>query len=110
MYNFSRTHCLRAKLGMSVFSFATALIVHDRIETYENHEDEKSFGFMIIGSIISSHNLKILRQHEERNSVETRRCNCRNKNDCPLSGECLACSIIYRADVSVANDPTRSKF
>ena len=54
MYNFSRTQCLRAKLGMSVFCFATGLIVHDRIETYENHEDEKSFGFMIIGSIISS--------------------------------------------------------
>ena len=54
MYNFSRTHCLRVKLGMSIFSFATALIVHDRIETYENHEDEKSFGFMTIGSIISS--------------------------------------------------------
>ena len=53
-YRFSRTNYLRWKLGLSLFCFATALIVHDRIKSYENHEDEKSFGFLIFGSIISS--------------------------------------------------------
>ena len=31
-------------------------------------------------------------------------CNCRNKDNCPLDGECLTPNIIYRADITTDND------
>ena len=46
-------------------------------------------------SIIDKHNFKILNGKEK----QTRMCNCRNPNECPLSGQCLSESVVYRADV-----------
>ena len=49
-------------------------------------------------SIIKSHNAKIIRKHTR---TETgKKCNCRNKADCPLRGECLTKAVIYKASVS----------
>ena len=31
-------------------------------------------------------------------------CNCRNKDNYPLDGECLTPNIIYRADITIDND------
>ena len=31
-------------------------------------------------------------------------CNCRNKDDCPLDGECLTSNIIYHADITTDNE------
>ena len=31
-------------------------------------------------------------------------CNCRNKDDCPLDGECLTPNIIYHADITTDNE------
>ena len=55
-----------------------------------------------ISSIISSHNRNILYP-----KPKTFGCNCRNKNDCPLNGECLTPKVIYRADIISNNE---SKF
>ena len=41
--------------------------------------------------------LKILR---EQNLEEERKCNCRNKEECPLGGQCLLENIIYQAKVT----------
>ena len=31
-------------------------------------------------------------------------CNCRNKDNCPLDGECLIPNIIYYADITIDNN------
>ena len=49
-----------------------------------------------IGQIIQAHNRKILREVPEEN---IKMCNCRNVEECPLNGECLAENIVYQADV-----------
>ena len=50
-----------------------------------------------VSSIISGHNKYVL--SNERRQPETRTCNCRQQNDCPLSGMCLTRNIVYVGDV-----------
>lgn len=54
-----------------------------------------------MGSIIKAHNNQLLatKQQEQKKS-----CNCRKKHECPLSGNCLASSIIYKATVTTNDD------
>jgi hypothetical protein len=75
----------------------------------ENHRFNKifnrktvkvSYGCMPnIGSIISSHNKKVL---EDRTPLERGTCNCpqRNKENCPLDGQCTTSNILYEAKIS----------
>ena len=50
-----------------------------------------------IKSIINNHNMKVL-----NNAVEIEeRCNCKNKNSCPLDGKCLTPKIIYEAQITL---------
>ena len=51
-------------------------------------------------TIIQSHNRKILSTHQ----APTRNCNCRQQSDCPLAGNCLSESVIYRAKVKTNPD------
>ena len=55
-----------------------------------------------MANIIKSHNQKIL---TESNGVgrETK-CNCRNKDLCPLDGACLTSSVIYEATVTTTGN------
>ena len=50
-----------------------------------------------IGSIINSHNRKIL---GENTSLELGQCNCIDKSSCPLDGHCLTRNILYEAEIS----------
>ena len=52
-----------------------------------------------IGSVISSHNKKIL---EDRKPLERGSCNCqrRHRDDCPFDGECLTGNAMYEAEIS----------
>ena len=52
-----------------------------------------------ITSILSTHNENILNSKQTSFS-----CNCRNKDNYPLDGECLTPSIIHRADIATDND------
>ena len=55
-------------------------------------------------AILRSHNTKVHAKSNETNSRgEIRTCNCRAKNECPLNGECLTSSIVYKATVSKAS-------
>ena len=45
-------------------------------------------------SIIQSHNAKILRK---KNENENKKCNCRDKQQCPMQGNCCAEGIVYKA-------------
>ena len=52
-----------------------------------------------VNSIIKGHNAKILKPPEEKE------CNCRNKNNCPLDGNCNAREVVYEATVQSAAGP-----
>ena len=53
-----------------------------------------------INSIITSHNKKVLTNKDES---RVNGCNCRNKDECPLNGNCLDKNVVYQAKVSVIN-------
>lgn len=49
--------------------------------------------------IISRQNKMLIKTHR-RNDQTERTCSCRQKNKCPLDGQCLASGIIYQATVT----------
>ena len=53
-----------------------------------------------MGSIITKHNNKLLFSSLEQ---PTRMCNCRDKGSCPLNGNCLQKSFVYKAQVDSAD-------
>ena len=48
-----------------------------------------------VASIISTHNKKVLNNNNNNNRVITPGCNCRNRNECPLRGNCLDKNVVY---------------
>ena len=50
-----------------------------------------------IGSAISSHNKKLLTPPTPE---ETNKCNCKEKENCPVKGKCQKTEVIYRATVT----------
>ena len=48
-------------------------------------------------AVIKSHNSKILRKVVLEKSEK--KCNCRNKEKCPLNRECLVKCVVYKATV-----------
>ena len=50
---------------------------------------------------IDTHNMQTLKTNQQQN--DTRRCNCRVKQDCPLDGKCLTKSVVYQATVTETN-------
>ena len=59
-------------------------------------------------SIINKHNSYIL--HKSRSNTEVTTCNCRNKETCPLPGNCLATNVIYKAEVTTTNDMSKKHY
>ena len=59
-----------------------------------------------MANIIKSHNQKILNKNNEASNEK--KCNCRNKNLCPLDGACLTKNIIYEATVTATSGNTRT--
>ena len=57
-----------------------------------------------MNKIISNHNAKILMEKEENS--ETNKCNCKtdDKPNCPLRGNCVQETVIYKATVSTDTD------
>ena len=54
-----------------------------------------------MSSVIASHNKKILTEElPQQTSEERRTCNCRTRETCPMDGNCLDESIIYKATVT----------
>ena len=61
-----------------------------------------SYGCMPnIGSIISGHNKNIL---EENKPLQRGGCNCNNRENCPLNGECLTGNLMYEGTVSSSEE------
>ena len=63
-----------------------------------------------MGAIIASHNSKIIRNRKQE-AANNRLCNCtaRNRPNCPLRGQCLTKSLVYRAEIST-DDPKDERF
>ena len=61
-----------------------------------------------VASIIKSHNKKISSKEEDQQGNESKSCNCRKNNPCPMQGKCLTPSVIYKAEVK-AGDKDNSK-
>ena len=53
-------------------------------------------------TIITSHNKAVLAKTNKSESTTTqkKKCNCRKKDNCPLSGKCLTGSVVYQATVT----------
>ena len=58
-------------------------------------------------SVISSHNKKIMNKQEP--TSQEKQCNCRNKSECPLDGNCQISNVVYKADVFVNNNENPEK-
>ena len=56
-----------------------------------------------IKSEIHKHNKNTLQKSQQKHP-DTQPCNCTNKKQCPLNGQCLTDSIIYQANIT-ANIP-----
>ena len=50
-----------------------------------------------IQSMINAHNKKVL---EEKQTLTRGSCNCENKQECPLSGECKTTNVLYEAKMT----------
>ena len=58
-----------------------------------------------IGNIIKAHNKKILQKEKEKNTETTnKKCNCRNKKQCPLQEQCLIQCCVYKINIESKNE------
>ena len=65
--------------------------------------------------IIDSHNKRILKSSQctdltKTTPKTTKNCNCRQKNACPLNGNCLQTSVIYQASVTRKDNNTTETY
>ena len=67
--------------------------------------------------IIDNHNKCILNSSkhindtaDNTNTKDTKTCNCRQKNTCPLNGNCLQSSLIYQATVTRKDNSTTETY
>ena len=58
-----------------------------------------------MAAIVSAHNAKVLAPPPPPPSAKT--CNCRSGDTCPLDGQCLTSSIVYKATVTSPSQPVR---
>ena len=54
-----------------------------------------------VKSHICKHNAKIL--NKEETTTDEEMCKCRNKNECPVPGNCEVKSVVYEASVQIPN-------
>ena len=60
-----------------------------------------------IASIISSHNKSIL---STKPADKSKTCNCRNKDSCPLKGNCLQEQVIYKCTITSSESQEEAKY
>ena len=57
---------------------------------------------------INRHNKTILKKHDKQNSTkrtnDSRLCNCRNHNQCPMQGNCLQANVVYKAEITTTDN------
>ena len=58
-----------------------------------------------MGAIISGHNAKILSTNKKSDAPSG--CNCRKPQECPMPGNCLVTSCVYKASISTPSLPAK---
>ena len=57
---------------------------------------------------INRHNKTILKKHDKQNTTnctnDSRLCNCRNHNQCPMQGNCLQANVVYKAEITTTDN------
>ena len=56
-----------------------------------------------VGSIVKSHNKKLTNAENK----QTKHCNCKKKQECPLQGKCRSEDIIYKCAVAATGHPRK---
>ena len=76
--------------------------IHPLHKIFNRHTLKLSYSCMPnMKSTIASHNKNILSNVTPASTQESRDgCNCRNKNECPLEGQCLQTNVVYQATVT----------
>ena len=59
-------------------------------------------------NIVNKHNARILDKDKINNNESY--CNCRNKESCPLPGNCMISNIIHKAEISQANSTEKKLY
>ena len=59
-----------------------------------------------MATILSQHN-KLLLSNKTTSNASSRPCNCRNKNSCPLEGDCRSRAVVYKATLTTHGQPDR---
>ena len=57
-----------------------------------------------MSKIIKTHNESVIQKSKTNANRAPRMCNCRKPEECPLMGNCLVKSIIYKATVTTDSD------
>ena len=55
-----------------------------------------------IKASISNHNRRVLKD-QNPSQIPSKSCNCRIKSECPLNGNCLVRSVVYKAQITSDN-------
>ena len=97
------THIGRAFINLVDKCFATG---HKLRKIFNRNTVKLSYSCTpSMKQLIDGHNKTILKkdnQPVQDKNVKT--CNCRNRNDCPLQGECLQKEIVYQATVTTREE------
>ena len=56
---------------------------------------------------IKAHNQKVIKVIQPDQILK---CNCRNEIECPLQGNCLIKSIVYRGNITTTNEKDESNY
>ena len=62
-----------------------------------------------IDRIIKKHNREILTKNNREDAETTKKCDCRNKTTCPLNNNCQIKNVVYQAEISTIEDPSKDK-
>ena len=72
---------------------------HQLYKVFNRNNVKVSYSCMPnIENVIKSHNQQIL--HEDKQLNDQPPCNCREKDKCPLQGDCLTRSVVYQGSVT----------
>ena len=93
------THVGRAFINLVDKCFPTG---HKLRKVFNRNTVKLSYsGTPSMKQLIDGHNKAILKKDNQPvQDQNVKACNCRNKNDCPLQGECLQKEIVYQATVT----------
>ena len=106
-YNPPWSESVATNIGKKFFSLIDRHFPSDhRYRKFINRNNVKlSYSCMEnMRSIITKHNVSLLKKHNDPAPTNERFCNCRNGTECPLDGKCLTKSIVYEATLKTSGD------